>query len=387
MLDRQFFADSPDSLGIDLKKLEVLRTRVQREIKEGLLPSAQFAIARKGRIAWFETLGDAHDDTLYCVFSCTKAVMASAAWMLFATGDLDPMERVVDLVPEFGTNDKDGVRIAHLFLHTAGFPRAPFRPWEWDDWEARMRRFAKWRLNWPVESRFEYHPSSSMWVFAEVLERKTGMDFREFIQKKIFAPLGLSDDFYIGLPEAQNCRVAKIEWRGTGLTSEDYERMGIPEPPKTEVTEEAVLSFNQPNMRAIGIPGGGGICTAAALALFYQGLLHGGSIHRELVWSGESVRRGTEIMSGDHRDPLTGILVNRALGVVVAGEKDRNWRGFGHANSPNTFGHGGTGGQIGWADPVSGISFAYCTNGHDRNPLRQGSRTVSLSSKAASLSA
>ena len=92
---------------------------------------------------------------------------------------------------------------------------------------------------------------------------------------------------------------------------------------------------------------------------------------------------GLEVRSGDLVDPLYGKRVNRALGVVVSGDADRNFRGFGHANSPSAFGHGGAGGQIAWADPATGISIGYCTNGHDRNPLRLGRRGVGISSRAA----
>ena len=47
------------------------------------------------------------------------------------------------------------------------------------------------------------------------------------------------------------------------------------------------------------------------------------------------------------------------------------------------FGHNGAGGQIAWGDPESGLSLGYCTNGHDRNWLRLGRRTVGISSRAA----
>jgi CubicO group peptidase (beta-lactamase class C family) len=48
------------------------------------------------------------------------------------------------------------------------------------------------------------------------------------------------------------------------------------------------------------------------------------------------------------------------------------------------FGHNGAGGQLAWADPASGISLGYCTNGMDRNHVRQGRRGVGLASRAAS---
>ena len=76
-------------------------------------------------------------------------------------------------------------------------------------------------------------------------------------------------------------------------------------------------------------------------------------------------------------------LVHRALGVVIAGDKRRNARGFGHTNSELAFGHGGAGGQIAWADPATGISLGYCTNGHDRNGIRSARRSIGISSRAA----
>ena len=380
-MDRKFAA-KPETIGLDPQKLKELTRRVRREVDEGLLPSAQIAVAREGRVGLFETFGEADNNTMYCVFSSTKAIMSAAAWLLIEEGKLDVKERVALIVPEFGTNGKEVVTVEQLFLHSAGFPSAPFRPLEWDDRDARLGRFSRWRLNWTPGSRFEYHPTSSMWVIAEIVERRTGKDFRAFIRERIIEPLGLTS-LHVGLPAEQNHRVAECVHVGDALTSDDYARLGMPEPPVTEVTEDAILTFNRPEFRAVGVPGGGGIATAADLALFYQGLLHGGAAGGPEVWTAETLAMALEVRSGDLVDPLYGKRVNRALGVVVSGDAERNFRGFGHANSPSAFGHGGAGGQIAWADPATGISIGYCTNGHDRNPLRLGRRGVGISSRAA----
>src|SRR5690606_15850673 len=108
-----------------------LLARVRREVDEGLLPAVQVAVAREGRLALFESFGDAGPDSLFCVFSATKAVTSAAAWLLFEEGRLDEGERVADIVPEFAANGKDRVTVEQLFTHTAGFPQAPFRPLEW----------------------------------------------------------------------------------------------------------------------------------------------------------------------------------------------------------------------------------------------------------------
>lgn len=382
MLNPDFIAPSPEAVGLDPRRLEAVAERAQEEVAAGLLPSAQIAVAREGRVALFETFGDATNDTLYCVFSATKAVTSAAAWLLMQRGALRVQERVADIVPEFGTNGKDAVTVEHLFLHTGGFPHAPFRPTDWWDRARRLQRFAQWRLDWPPGSRFEYHPTSGMWVLAEIIERRGGHPFGDFVRRNIAEPLGLAD-LHLGLPAEENPRVAELEHCGEALASADYERLGIPEPPVTEVTEEAILAFNSPEVRAVPVPGGGAITTAADLALFYQGLLHGGRLGRPGVWGPQIRHMARTARSGELADPLTGKAVNRALGVVAAGDADRSFRGFGHENSPDAFGHGGAGGQIAWCDPATGVSVGYCTNGHDRNPLRQGRRTVSISNRAA----
>jgi CubicO group peptidase (beta-lactamase class C family) len=152
----------------------------------------------------------------------------------------------------------------------------------------------------------------------------------------------------------------------------------------TEVTEEAILNFNRPEIRAVGVPGGGAIMSAALLALFYQGLLHGG-LNGRTVWSPATLDSARRVRSGALVDPLYHKLANRALGIIVAGDDERHYRGFGRTNSEQAFGHNGAGGQLAWADPVSGLSLGYVTSGHDRNPIRQGRRGVAISSLAAEL--
>ena len=55
--------------------------------------------------------------------------------------------------------------------------------------------------------------------------------------------------------------------------------------------------------------------------------------------------------------------------------------------SSRTFGHAGAAGQIAFADPDTGISFCYLTNGIDANVLRQSRRTAGLASRAGVLAA
>lgn len=369
--------------GLNPARVVRLLARARQEVDEGLLPAVQIAVAREGRVVLSACFGDATPQSLISVFSATKAFTSAAAWVLMQDGRLDEGERVADIVPEFASNGKDVVTVEQLFTHTAGFPHAPFRPLDWNDRERRLGRFRQWRLTWPPGSRFEYHPTATMWVIAEIIERRSGADFRTFVRERVIEALGL-EDCYLGLPAEENDRVLPCACVGEALTPADFRRMGLPVPPETEVTEDAILSFNKPDIRAVGVPGGGGIMSAPALALFYQGLLHGG-LHGRTVWSAEMLERARRIRSGDFTDPQFHKRANRALGLIIAGDDERNFRGFGHGNSAQAFGHNGAGGQLAWADPATGLSLAYLTSGHDRNPVRQGRRGVAIGSLAADL--
>jgi CubicO group peptidase (beta-lactamase class C family) len=137
----------PD-LRLDQTKVRALLDRARREVDEGNLPSCQVALARKGALEVFETIGEATDESRYVVFSCTKAFVAGAMWALIGDGAIDVQARLVDYVPEFGSNGKDVITVEQVMLHTSGFPRAPLGPPAWFTRAGRLEAFARWRTNW-----------------------------------------------------------------------------------------------------------------------------------------------------------------------------------------------------------------------------------------------
>jgi CubicO group peptidase (beta-lactamase class C family) len=376
---KHFFAESPEGVGVDPQKLEALFERAEREVREGLLPSVQIAVAREGKIAAMRTFGnviregrvtEAKNDTLYTIFSATKAITSAAAWILIQEGKLSIDERVADIVPGFGENGKDRITVEQ-------------GPPEWSYPELRRSRYGRWKLSFEPGTRFEYHPSSGMWIISEIVSIRSGVEFRQFVRERIAGPLGLPD-MYVGLPEEENGRVAEILHVGEEMTDAELAERGLPKLPVTEVTPENLSRFNEPEVRAVGVPGGGGIMTAAELALFYQALIHDGRAHDGTqIWDPELLRDVRTIRNPEFVDPVFRKRANRGLGVIVAGDRDKNYRGFGHTGSELMFGHNGAGGQIAWADPESGLSLGYCTNGFDRNWLRLGRRGVGISSRAA----
>ncbi len=377
-------AARPEDVGVDSEKLEALFARAKRDVDDGVLPSASVAIARNGRIAGFRVFGSATKDgsrpataeTLYTIFSSTKAIVAAAAWTLIEDGLLDIERTVASYIPEFGTNGKEIVTLEQAFLHIGGFPLAPLGPGRWESREGRLQAFSDWRLNWEPGTQFEYHATSLHWVLAELIERLTGQDFRTYVKDRILEPMGIAGEMYLGLPPELNGRVA------------DVYHVVPPTPPPGgwgEVTPDAILRFNEPATRAVGVPGGGGIGTAAGLALFYQPLINGGAAaNGKRILTAETIAFATKPRTKDfHVDMIFRKPVNRALGVVVAGEPETMvYRGFGRTASPRAFGHGGAGGQIGWGDPETGISVGYCTQGFVDDEM-QGRRGVAISSLAA----
>ncbi|MDQ1459821.1 MAG: hypothetical protein QOI08_1305 [Actinomycetota bacterium] len=376
--DRRPVAD-PTDLGIDPSALEALFGRVQQDVDAGRLPSCQLALARDGQVAVWRAFGNGPVESRYVIFSATKAVVAGAVWVLIGEGSLDVSRTVASLIPEFAANDKDAITVEQVMLHTSGFPRAPFGALDWDDRERRLARFSKWRCNWEPGTRYEYHPTSAHWVLAEIIERLTGGDFRAFIRERILDPLGLAR-LQVGVPIAEQGDINDLVLTGEATPPDVLEAaIGIRELPLTDVTPDALMSFNQPEVRAVGVPGGGGVSTAVDLALYYQALL----ADPIGIWKPEVLADATANVR-NHLPDWMGTPANRSLGLIIAGDDGKaGARGMGHTVSARTFGHNGAGGQIAWADPATGLSFCYLTNGLDQDELRQWRRTTGIGSRAA----
>jgi len=361
--------------------IEKLIQRARREIDQGLLPSCQIAVARDGRLLVDETLGSASPHSRYGIFSCAKAVVCSAVWLLLGENKLRLEDRVADHIPEFGQNGKQAVTVEHLLTYRAGIPRAMLERKEWTDRKLRIERFGKWKLEWEPGTHYEYHYTSAHWVLAELLERVGEMDFRQFIHSRVLDPLGLTR-MRFGVPPAEQGDIEKIVMSGEPATSEELmATWGVPELFAGEVSDDLLESYNDDkDAIAAGVPGGGAVSNAANLALFYQALLH----NTGKLWNADWLTDGTRNIRV--RDPdilMAGRPANRTTGLIVAGDDGNGVnRGFGRTVGPRAFGHNGVAGQIAWADPDTGISFAYLTNGRDRHLVREVRRGVALSSLA-----
>ena len=363
---------------IDRAQVTKLMDRARREVDDGLLPSCQIALGYDREIVAAETFGDARPADRYCIFSATKAFVASTAWTLIAEGSLRVQDPVVAYFPEFGAAGKEGITVEQVMLHTSGFPHAPMGPPDWYDRAARVRRMSAWKLNWAPGTRYEYHPTSAHWVLAEVIERVSGRDYRDAVEERVTRRAGLPR--LLGLAGDRQTGIRNLRLVGEHATPDELERVfGVRALPETEVTDDAVMTFNQPAVRELGVPGGGGFARAVDLALFYQHLLHDPND----IWQSAVRIDGIGRVRTTLPDPM-GVPANRSLGLILAGDDGRSHiRGLGRTVSPRAFGHNGAGGQLAWADPTTGLSLGYVTDGYDRHEIRQPRRGTAISSIAA----
>lgn len=326
-----------------------LREAAERAIEKGL-HACQLAVAKDGAVVWTETFGRATPATRFPVASATKPIVASAVWLLMGEGLLDIERRVADYVPEFAGNGKEAVTVEQVMVMTSGFPNAPMGAEEGADRRRRIARMAGWELEYEPGTRYVYHGGSAHWVLAELIDRLGGRDFRDFIEARVTRPLGLPR--VLGIPRAEQRDIAPRVRAADSLT-----------PEATAALYEA------------GVPGGGGVMTAADLALFYQGLLHnpGG------LWDAEVLADGTGNVRCTLPDPVLGLPANRTTGVVVGAGFGTTW-----GTSPTAFGWPGAGGQIAFAEPATGISFAFLQAG-DPDETRQFARGARFSALALAL--
>lgn len=374
----------PVDAGLDPGALEVLRAKVREQVDEGRMPACQFAFAVDGELAVFESFGEAAPTTRFNVFSATKAFIGGVVWQLIGEGRVTPETRAIELIPGFGANGRTPDRMAqvtleHLLTHTSGFPMAPLGPPRWDSRESRLEVFSRWYATADPGTSFTYHPTAAHWVVAEMIETLEGRDYRQVVAERILEPLGLTS-FTLGEGSSAD-DVAELRIVGEPATYEELAAvMGEFDPSLLEeVTPTVLLAFNDPAIRAVGVPGGGGVSTAADLARYYQELLH----NRTGLWDPDVLADATGTIRCTLPNPMTGVASNRTLGLIVAGDDGLGaFRGMGATVSPEAFGHNGAAGQIVWGDPATGVSFALTTSGIDPHPLREAHRIASLGAKA-----
>jgi CubicO group peptidase (beta-lactamase class C family) len=367
---------------LDESVLEQLCERVRSEVEEGPLEGASFAVGCAGEVVFAEAYGKATPQTPMLVMSPSKTVQDAALWLLISEGAVDPADPVARHVPEFAANGKEAVTLAHVMTHTGGFPMAPLDWPEWSDRDSRVRAFASWTLDYEPGTKYVYHPGSGSWVLAEVIARVSNMDHRTYLRSRILEPLGVAGVHGVSLGEPA-AEQAKVLGPSYALPEETVALL----PPMFKAPDGSVRTpGGQANLegRAVGFPGAGCVGTPSGLVRLYQAYLHNpGGLWDPAVLADATGRvRVDQVGPGNSR-------VLRSLGTYIAGQPAQRPGGelqfFGSTVSPRTFGHDGQGGNFVWADPESGLSFAFLTSTVIFMPGQPNGRATELSTLAGRL--
>jgi CubicO group peptidase (beta-lactamase class C family) len=334
--------------GLREEPIAALERLIERHIADGIYPGASFAVARNGRLARWSVFGNAANgrkampETLWLLYSNTKVVTAAALWALAEDGLFRFTDSVAKHVPDFARNGKGEVTVLQLLTHRGGFPSAVVPQAGWDDHAVMRETVCNFTLEWTPGSRLQYHGTSAHWTAAVLMEALTGQDFRDVIRERVLEKLGLGGAIHVGLAPKLHARAADMH--------EPAE--GGPRP---------IAEVNTTAWRRAGVPGAGGYATAAGMAAFYQSLLAGGALGKKRFAGPRTLAYAIRDWTGDMVDAYMGIPMHRGLGPHLRGHEP-SIRGLGSFASPTTFGHGGVGSSYCWADPESGVSFAYLTN-------------------------
>jgi CubicO group peptidase (beta-lactamase class C family) len=348
---------TPRALGFHEPALDKLRRLIDAHIREGRYPGAQIALARHGKLALFETFGNASvgpngaasNDNLWLLFSNTKVITAAGIWALVEDGVVRFTDRIAEHIPEFARHGKGEITLAQVLSHRAGYPSQGATPAAWTDHKELRRQVCDFTLEWTPGTRLQYHPRAAHWTAAVLIEALAGADYRDFLRSRVIEPLGLGRDMFVGLPDAEQRRVTTI-----------YE-------PDGQGGQRPLAEENTAPYRRAGIPSGGGFATARGMVALYQMMVNNGTLNGTRLFSRRLIEFCTRNHTGDMHDHYMGMPMHRGLGVHVRGMTD-TIRGLGSLASPRTFGHGGVGSSYCWGDPDSNVSFAYITNSRVPDP-------------------
>lgn len=316
-------------------------------------------------------------DTIVNVYSTTKGMAALCAHMLADQGKLDFDAPVTEYWPEFGRAGKESMPLRYLLTHQAGLPvvDAALPENASLDWETMVGALEEQRPIWEPGQKQGYHAVTFGWLVGEVVRRAAGAEtFGDYLAEAVVAPLGI--DLFVGTPASEHFRVADLT-RDQETPASAVAGQAPDETPETKAMRERLLAMytpgslafrslglasppfapanNDPRWREAQLPAANGHANARALARVYGALARGGEIDGIRLLSPEAVKQAAaeRVRSAD------AVLIMetcRSLGFMLPVEGQGDQRG------PASFGHGGAGGSLGYADPERGIGFGYVMN-------------------------
>lgn len=301
---------APESLGFSRAGLNRLSAALSEQIDKQRLPGVVAMVVRRGKLAYFEALGqrdpasgDAmRPDSIFRIYSMTKPVVSVAAMMLFDEGRLFLSDPVAKYLPEFKDTPVGVVReggvidhvpatramtVQDLLRHTSGltyeilaeapirklYARAKIYRRDWTN-EDFSKALAALPLMYQPGTVWDYSRATD--VLGRLVEVVSGQPLRDFFQTRIFEPLGMVDT-------------------GFHVPAEQLHRLAEPFAKDPDSGAEVkVLDVREPVAMDMG--GGGLVSTAADYARFCQMLINGGQLDGHRLLS----RKTVELMTSDH---------------------------------------------------------------------------------------
>lgn len=307
-------------------------------------------------------------DTMVIVYSATKGLAAMTLALAHARGWLDYEERVATYWPEFAQHGKERITVRQLLAHQAGLfafdepvDRATIA-----DLDRLAIVLARQTPAWEPGTRQAYHALTLGFYEGELLRRldPRHRSLGQFFQDEIATPLGL--DAYIRLPETiPDARLAILARPGIfeqlwgfplSLTfdamnprSNIYRALVVNPGSAVAHDEQRIYARN------LEVPSGGAVATARGMARAYGVFAAGG---HELGLRQETL----DLLAAPAIPPTHGFYDEclKGEGRFSLGfmKPSPGWM-FG---TPSAFGAPGAGGAMAFADPATGVGYAYVTN-------------------------
>jgi CubicO group peptidase (beta-lactamase class C family) len=344
---------TPESVEMSSMRLAAVQRVITRGHREGGFPGAAAIIGRKGRSILQSAVGTTSwqpgapavsvDSTIYDLASLTKVVGTTTAIMLlYDEGKVTLDEPVKTYLPEFSGGMRDSVTVRHLLTHRSGLP-AGIDLWRLSNSpaEAREMVLAEQLVARPGD-RYIYSDLGAD-LLGFIAERQAGMPLDQFLMRKVFVPLGMSDTWF-RVPERHRWRAAPTEM----LSPRGYSLQG-------EVHDENAYALG-------GIAGHAGLfSTASDLGMFAQMMINRGELHGVRIVSDTTVDRFTARAAG-----------TRALGWDTCDGQG----GCGQYLSPRSYGHTGFTGTSIWIDPDREMFVVLLTNRVYESRARRPERVI-----------
>lgn len=365
---------APEQVGMDSGRLDRLTAAMQGYVDDGLLSGVVTMASRGNKIVHYESVGyrdveaqaPMTPDTIFRIYSMTKPVTGAALMILYEEGKFKLSDPVGKYIPEladlqvFAGVDDDGnmitepadhpMTIRELMSHTGGLSYGIFAQSGVDtayveagildanDTNAEfVAKLGQIPLKHQPGSRWEY--SVAVDVQGYLVEVLSGQTFGEFLNDRLFEPLGMTDtDFHV--PEEKLNRFAQMYVYGP-------EGQLIP----SEMFPTADFTVDM----AFESGGGGLVSTANDYMRFSQMLLNGGELDGERILAPLTVA----LMSRDQtpkgmEGPMSGAGNGTVFGLDFAVIVDPVEA---ESYSAGEYYWGGAAGTWFWIDPVEDVVF------------------------------